>query len=368
MRAARGHASRPRSSSGPGPSSTRPSGRSRTSSTPSRPPARRRPGARPPRRGRWRAPSTRARRRCAGTASRPSSWSRPSSPRTSSPWRSSTGSARRPSSTTRSSSSQIVFDDTKGPGVPKGRFAYIFPNKNSALIQVRFRSDLSESERDRAIGLVRQAVAMPEWKLPNGKGTYVVTGAPVVVSDLTRSISHSLIALLVAALRRHGAHAGPGLPRAAAAAAARRRPGRGRADLRRALAGRGVADHGLDRRAARCSSASPSTTRSSCRRGCRRPGRRGGHRGGGAAHGRARRPDGRDRRARRRRPASSCSRSRRCRWSAASGCCSWQASRSRCGCALTLGVAALARRARGAARAAAGVRGARRRRGAAPAS
>ncbi len=96
--------------------------------------------------------------------------------------------------------SQIVFDDTKGPGVPKGRFAYIFPNKNSALIQVRFRSNLSESERDRAIGLVRQAVAMPEWKLPNGKGTYVVTGAPVVVSDLTRSISHSLIALLVAAL------------------------------------------------------------------------------------------------------------------------------------------------------------------------
>ena len=84
--------------------------------------------------------------------------------------------------------------------MPKGRFAYIFPNKSSALIQVRFRSDLRESERDRAIDLVRQAVAMPEWKLPHGKGTYVVTGAPVVVTDLTRSISHSLIALLVAAL------------------------------------------------------------------------------------------------------------------------------------------------------------------------
>jgi len=70
----------------------------------------------------------------------------------------------------------------------------------SSLIQVRFRSDLSESERDRAIGLVRRAVAMPEWKLPNGKGTYVVTGAPVVVSDLTRSISHSLIVLLIGAL------------------------------------------------------------------------------------------------------------------------------------------------------------------------
>src|SRR5262245_44306293 len=96
--------------------------------------------------------------------------------------------------------SQIVFDDSKGPGVPKQRFAYIFPNKNSALIQVRFRPDLSESERDRSIALVRKAVAMPDWKLPNGKGTYVVTGAPVVVSDLTKSISHSLIVLLVVAL------------------------------------------------------------------------------------------------------------------------------------------------------------------------
>jgi hydrophobe/amphiphile efflux-3 (HAE3) family protein len=96
--------------------------------------------------------------------------------------------------------SRIVFDDTKGPGVPKGRFAYIFPNKGSALIQVRFRPDLGESERDLAIALVRRAVAMPEWKLPNGKGTYVVTGAPVVVSDLTASISHSLLVLIIVAL------------------------------------------------------------------------------------------------------------------------------------------------------------------------
>jgi hydrophobe/amphiphile efflux-3 (HAE3) family protein len=96
--------------------------------------------------------------------------------------------------------SKVVFDDTKGPGIPKARFAYVFPNKSSGLIQVRFRPDLSESERDRAIGLVKAAVAMPEWRLANGKGTYVVTGAPVVVSDLTRSISHSLLVLLAAAL------------------------------------------------------------------------------------------------------------------------------------------------------------------------
>jgi hydrophobe/amphiphile efflux-3 (HAE3) family protein len=96
--------------------------------------------------------------------------------------------------------SQVVFDDTKGPGVPKARFAYIFPNKDSALIQVRLRPDLSEHERDRAIALVRRAVAMPEWRLRNGKGSYVVTGAPVVVSALTRSISHSLLVLFAVAL------------------------------------------------------------------------------------------------------------------------------------------------------------------------
>src|SRR5919197_1134931 len=41
---------------------------------------------------------------------------------------------------------------------------------------------------------------MPDWRLPNGKGTYVVTGAPVVVSALTSSIAHSLRVLLVVAL------------------------------------------------------------------------------------------------------------------------------------------------------------------------
>jgi hydrophobe/amphiphile efflux-3 (HAE3) family protein len=95
---------------------------------------------------------------------------------------------------------RIVFDDAKAPGEPKGRFAYVFPNKSSALIQVRFRAGLSERERDQAIGLVRRAVAMPEWRLANGKGTYVVTGAPVVVSDLTGAISHSLVVLLAVAL------------------------------------------------------------------------------------------------------------------------------------------------------------------------
>ncbi len=96
--------------------------------------------------------------------------------------------------------SRIVFDPSRPQGTPKARFAYIFPAKDSALIQVRLRPDLGEAQRDEAIALIRRAVAMPDWRLPNGKGTYVVTGAPVVVGQLTDSISRSILVLLVAAL------------------------------------------------------------------------------------------------------------------------------------------------------------------------
>src|SRR5256714_581704 len=94
---------------------------------------------------------------------------------------------------------RLVFDPSKRTGTPKARFAYLFPTPNAALIQVRLKPTLSESERSKAIALVRRAVAMPDWHLNNG-GTYVVTGAPVVVNELSSDISSSLIVLLVAAL------------------------------------------------------------------------------------------------------------------------------------------------------------------------
>jgi hydrophobe/amphiphile efflux-3 (HAE3) family protein len=96
--------------------------------------------------------------------------------------------------------SQIVFDQTRAAGTPKARFAYIFPTQHSALIQVRLKPGLSEAQRERAIGLIREAVALPRWALPNGKGRYVVTGAPVVLADLTDSIASSIVLLLLAAL------------------------------------------------------------------------------------------------------------------------------------------------------------------------
>jgi hypothetical protein len=96
--------------------------------------------------------------------------------------------------------SRVVFDDARGPGVPKARFAYLFPNKDAALVQVRLRPGLGEAARRDAIAQIRRAVAMPQWRLPNGKGSYVVTGAPVVVSDLSSSLPRSIAVLLAVAV------------------------------------------------------------------------------------------------------------------------------------------------------------------------
>nr|MDQ4040306.1 MMPL family transporter [Actinomycetota bacterium] len=96
--------------------------------------------------------------------------------------------------------SQLVFDPRRGVAVPKSRFAYLFPSRRAALVQVRLRPGLSEAQRDRAIALVREATRLPEFRLTNGKGTYTVTGAPVVLSALTDEVSSSIRSLLVAAL------------------------------------------------------------------------------------------------------------------------------------------------------------------------
>lgn len=96
--------------------------------------------------------------------------------------------------------SQIVFDPARGADVPKARFAYLFPNADSALVQVRLRPDLSTAERRRAIELVREAVAMPEFELARGGGTYTVSGVPVVVEALADSLTGEIALLLVGAV------------------------------------------------------------------------------------------------------------------------------------------------------------------------
>lgn len=96
--------------------------------------------------------------------------------------------------------SSIIFDDSKPVGCPKARFAYLFPTCDRAVIQVRLQPGLSEKTREAAIADIRAAVEMKDWELVNGKGTYLVTGAPVVVADLTQAITDSISWLILGAL------------------------------------------------------------------------------------------------------------------------------------------------------------------------
>jgi uncharacterized protein len=104
--------------------------------------------------------------------------------------------------------SQVVFDTRQPPGTPKARFAYLFPNKDSALISIRLRPNLSSSERHRALALIREAVFdttprkvcqnKPCFKLNGGR--YVVSGAPVVVDGVAGKLKSALFVLFAAAL------------------------------------------------------------------------------------------------------------------------------------------------------------------------
>jgi hydrophobe/amphiphile efflux-3 (HAE3) family protein len=96
--------------------------------------------------------------------------------------------------------SDVVFDSSKPAGTPKQRFAYLFPSRDTALISVRMRPGLSQTVRNRTIAEIREAVEMPQWHLSTAGAGYLVTGEPVIVSDLTKSISSSIELLLIAVL------------------------------------------------------------------------------------------------------------------------------------------------------------------------
>jgi uncharacterized protein len=109
--------------------------------------------------------------------------------------------------------STVVFDLAKARGTPKARLAYLFPNSHAAQIVIRLRPGLSESERHRAIGLIKEAVAettprkaceedgkaQPCFALSGG-GEYVVTGAPVVVDAVARALKNALLILFGVAI------------------------------------------------------------------------------------------------------------------------------------------------------------------------
>jgi uncharacterized protein len=106
----------------------------------------------------------------------------------------------------------VVFDLSRARGTPKARLAYLFPNAHSAQIVVRLRPDLGDAERHRALGLIeavvddttpRQACAEKGKPAPcfalHG-GSYVVSGAPVVVDGLAGALKDALLVLFAVAL------------------------------------------------------------------------------------------------------------------------------------------------------------------------
>ena len=106
----------------------------------------------------------------------------------------------------------VVFDLRRGRGTPKARLSYLFPNRRTTQIIVRLQPDLTEAERQRAIGLIRAAVfdstprevcefrGKPEPCFQLRGGRYVVSGVPVVVEGVADALEDALLVLLIAAV------------------------------------------------------------------------------------------------------------------------------------------------------------------------
>ncbi|MCW2985689.1 MAG: hypothetical protein JWR63_3259, partial [Conexibacter sp.] len=95
--------------------------------------------------------------------------------------------------------SQLVFAGGQAAGTPKARFAYLFPNADSSLVQVRLKPGLDDGARKAAIANIRAATRMGDFALRTG-GRYTVTGAPVVLSDLTTKVTDAIVTLLIASV------------------------------------------------------------------------------------------------------------------------------------------------------------------------
>ena len=96
--------------------------------------------------------------------------------------------------------SALVFDSGSGdPGVPKSRFAYLFPSQDAAMITIRLKPDLSDAAappRDRPVPDRDAAARVP----PRTARSYLVTGVPVVSEGLADAVQDSIFVLLGAAL------------------------------------------------------------------------------------------------------------------------------------------------------------------------
>ena len=106
----------------------------------------------------------------------------------------------------------VVFDLRRSRGTPKSKLAYLFPNNHSTQIVLRLRPDLSPAERSRALALIREAVydttprhacsfkGEPQACFALHKGSYTISGAPIVLEGITGALKEALLILFAVAI------------------------------------------------------------------------------------------------------------------------------------------------------------------------
>lgn len=107
----------------------------------------------------------------------------------------------------------VVFDLDQARGTPKPKLAYLFPNDHATQIVLRLRPDLSDTERRRALELIREAVydttprqactykGQPEACFGlHGAGSYTISGAPIVIEGITGALKEALLILFAVAI------------------------------------------------------------------------------------------------------------------------------------------------------------------------
>jgi hydrophobe/amphiphile efflux-3 (HAE3) family protein len=106
----------------------------------------------------------------------------------------------------------VVFDLRRSRGTPKSKLAYLFPNDHSTQIVLRLRPDLSPAERSRALALIREAVydttprhacafkGEPKACFALHKGSYTISGAPIVLEGITGALKEALLILFAVAV------------------------------------------------------------------------------------------------------------------------------------------------------------------------
>ncbi len=93
---------------------------------------------------------------------------------------------------------QLVFAPRLGGEVPKPRFSYVFPDKDTALIQARLKPGLSDAERREAIDMVRRAVDSDKFSLKYGR--YSLSGVPLTENAAAGRADGALVLAALVAL------------------------------------------------------------------------------------------------------------------------------------------------------------------------